>query len=145
MALRSSVSSLRSNPAEGEMPAAPAPRLGRRPGLAAPGSAAQVAHSEPVEEAPEQPAAPQPPAPVEAKPKATRKPRTPKPATAGPVASFVSADVKATRALLGQVEGDIVDLRAQMQKALARFQPKLERLQARHAELSSALVKQLAQ
>lgn len=163
MPLRSTVSSLGKSVEPGEMPAAPAPRLGRRPGIyKSPPGAVDILSPD---DKPELQEASEPvptesvastPTPQASKVKAARKPRAPKavapngsskPRQTLDTSCFtgVSADAKATRALIGQVEGDMIDLRAQMQKALAKFQPKLERLQARHAELSTVLVKQLTQ
>jgi len=147
MALRSNVSSLSSPAPEGEMPAAPAPRLSRRPGMyKSPPGAVDVLSSDEAdhEEASEPtPTEPTPPLATVAKPKAARKPRAVK--TKMKVAGLVDGDAKATRTLINQVEGDLLDLQVHMQKAVARFQPKRDRLLARHAELSATLAKQLTQ
>lgn len=142
MALRSTVSSLSKTAPEGEMPAAPAPRLTRRPGIYTPPANAvdifapdDEDHTDASEPVPTETVQPTP------APKA-RKPRAPK---AKPVITpaQIGDDVKAARKLLTDVEAQILELRGQMNKALDRFQPKLDRLQARHAELSAALAKAL--
>lgn len=125
------------------MPAAPAPRLSRRPGMyAPPANAVDILasdnedHTDTPEPVPTETVQPTP-SPQASK---ARKPRAPK---AKPAVAAASDDAKAARKLITDVEMEMLDLRAQMDKALARFQPKIERLQARHAELSAALVKAL--
>ena len=141
MALRSTVSSLSKPAAEGEMPAAPAPRLSRRPGMYTPPANAVDILATDDEDHTEAPESEAPKAVEPAPAPKVRKPRAQKPK---PVATTTTSDdAKAARKLITDVEMEMLDLRAQMDKALARFQPKIERLQARHAELSAALVKAL--
>lgn len=147
MPLRSTVSNLAAAPAPGALPTAPAPRLARRPGayvppanapdLLAPDGAEEQATAPATEVAASAAPAAEKPA------RKPRKPRTPKVVASKP--SPANADAQATRKLLLEVEGQLVELRAQVQKATERFQPRFDRLRARHAELSAALAQQLTQ
>ena len=148
MPLRSTVSSLAST--EATPAAAPAttpaaaPRLARRPGLYKPPAESVDLTTGPGtdDDLPFGGADTAAPAELPAAPKVrkARKPRAPKAVVDAP-----SDDLKATRKLLTGVEADILELRAQIQKAAARYQPKLDKLLARHAELSAFLAQHLGQ
>lgn len=99
------------------------------------GESTRLSRSPGVHEAAKPTAAlPAAPAPAAA-PKKPRKPRAPK-----AVQSAARSDVAATRALVQDVEARIQEVRGQMNKAIDKFQPKLDALRKRHAELSAALV-----
>lgn len=76
-------------------------------------------------------------------PKPARKPRTAKPAPVVAARLAAAPDVKAVRALLTGVESDMLEVKNKMDKAMEKFQPRLERLRVRHAELSAELTRAL--
>lgn len=160
MALHSSVNKLadKETPEKAPSTITRRPNLGRRPGIYKPveepasplvddddDSVEPIAKSA-VAPDPEDTAEAQEPAEAVAPAKVKRKRRTKEEmAAAGTPRSLKLAvtDSDSLRKQLRQLEGDLLDLRMQIDKATARFAPKLEKLRAKHAELSAQLADSL--